>query len=179
MPFAERFPSEIDRLAWKGGIGATDTNLIEVSPQVINILAEWGPLMSGRREPQTFLGIGASGQRREFDLRLSLAEGVSKASSLNGTDPSTVFLYRGETRAVAKRLGIDCARCPGRLIPVIYKVNLDSREGRLLASKFEMRNKDAIYIPDTTSDEIANALTYFEQIESTANDLMLAARRTR
>jgi polysaccharide export outer membrane protein len=96
-----------------------------------------------------------------------------------GTDPSTVFLYRGETREVAKRLGIDCARCPGRVIPVIYKVNLGSREGRLLASKFEMRNKDAIYIPDATSDEIAKALTYFKQIESTANDPMLAARRTR
>jgi polysaccharide biosynthesis/export protein len=44
-------------------------------------------------------------------------------------EPAAVFLYRGETRELAERLGIDCSRFPGPIIPVIYNVNFRNPRG--------------------------------------------------
>ena len=80
-----------------------------------------------------------------FSTRSPVPEGRDR----KGTDlaePAAVFLYRGETREVAERLGIDCSRFPGPIIPVIYNVNFRNPEGYFLATKFQMRNKDVIYV---------------------------------
>jgi polysaccharide export outer membrane protein len=77
---------------------------------------------------------------------------------------------------VAERLGIDCSRFPGPIIPVIYNINLRNPEGYLLATKFQLRNKDVLYIANATSVEIAKALTYFRLVVATANDPIVAAQ---
>jgi polysaccharide export outer membrane protein len=133
------------------------------------------------REPQTFLAFGATGLQGQFNFdawRISLAEGVGKAGGLNDTiaEPSAVFLYRGETREVAERIGVDCSRFPGPIIPVIYNVNLRNPEGYALATKFEMRNKDVIYTANATTVEIAKALQYFRLTIATINDPIVAAQ---
>jgi polysaccharide export outer membrane protein len=142
------------------------------------------------KEPQTFLAFGAmmpsggsliqtGGQGLfTFDAwRLSLAEGVGKAGGLNDAlaEPAGVFLYRGEIREVAERLGIDCSRFPGPIIPVIYNVNLRNPEGYFLATKFQMRNKDVIYVSNATSVEISKALNFFRLTVATVNDPLVAA----
>ena len=132
------------------------------------------------REPQTFVAFGASGQQGQFGFdawRVSLAEAVGKAGGLNDTfaDPASVFLYRGETRDVAKRLGIDCTPFKGPIIPVIYNVNLRDPAGFFLASKFQMRNKDVIYISNSSAVESAKALLYIRLITATVNDPIVAA----
>jgi polysaccharide biosynthesis/export protein len=132
------------------------------------------------REPQTFVAFGAAGQQGQFSFdawRISLAEAVAKAGGLNDTlaEPSAVFLYRGETRAVAERLGIDCSRFPGPIIPVIYNLNLRNADGFSLASKLEVRNKDVLYIANATTVEAAKALQFFRLVVATANDPILAA----
>jgi polysaccharide biosynthesis/export protein len=148
------------------------------------------------REPQTFVVFGAvatfgantvvpglsssPGQGHfSFDAwRLSLAEAVAKAGGLSDTnaDPASVFLYRGETRKVAERLGIDCSRFPGPIIPVIYNVNLRNPEGYFLAQKFLMRSKDVIYLANATTVEIAKVLNYFRLVVGTINDPIVAAQ---
>jgi polysaccharide export outer membrane protein len=80
-------------------------------------------------QPQTYVAFGAAGAQGQFRFdawRISLAEAVGKAGGLADSlaDPASLFLYRGETRQVAERLGIDCARFQGPIIPVIYNVNL-------------------------------------------------------
>ena len=155
------------------------------------------------REPQTFLAFGAagtagvqvitgggagqigqSGQQGQFVFdawRISLAEAIAKAGGLNDTiaEPAAIFLYRGETREVAERLGIDCSRFPGPIIPVIYNLNLRNPEGYFLATKFQMRNKDVLYMANTTTTEIAKVLTYFRLVVATANDPIIAATNWR
>ena len=54
------------------------------------------------REPQTFVGFGASGTQGQFVFdawRISLAEAVAKMNGLNDNlaDPASVFIYRGES----------------------------------------------------------------------------------
>jgi polysaccharide export outer membrane protein len=140
------------------------------------------------REPQTFVAFGAvataggatvGGQGQyNFDAwRLSLAEAVAKAGGLNdnSADPASVFLYRGETRPVAEQLGIDCSKFQGPIIPVIYNANLRDPAGFFLATKFQMRNKDVIYVSNAVSVETSKFLTYLRLILATADDPIIYA----
>jgi polysaccharide export outer membrane protein len=131
-------------------------------------------------QPQTFLAFGATGQQGQFKFeawRLSLAEALGKHQGLNDSraDPSFVFLYRGETREVATRLGIDCNRFEGPIVPVIYHVNLRDPSGYFLAQNFEMRNKDIIYTSNASMVETTKFLTFLRTVMATANDPVLYA----
>jgi polysaccharide export outer membrane protein len=97
------------------------------------------------REPQTFLAFGALGAQQQVPFgtwRISLAE-------------------------TALELGIDCTPFTGALIPVIYNINFRDPAGYFLATNFEMRNKDAIYVSNSVSVEATKAMTYFNTINST------------
>jgi polysaccharide export outer membrane protein len=133
------------------------------------------------REPQNFVAFGASGQQGllPFDAwRISLAEGVAKAGGLNDTqaDPGSVFLYRGETRELAERLGADLQRFPGPIVPVIYLVNFRDPAGYFLATKFQMRNKDVLYVSNAIAVDAAKAMQFFRLTVATVNDPIVAAQ---
>ena len=110
------------------------------------------------REPQTFLAFGALGNQQQIPFgtwRISLAEAVAKAGGLSDgiADPASVFIYRGETREVAEAMGIDCSKFQGPIIPVIYNFNFRNPGSQFLATTFEMRNKDVIYVANSVSVE--------------------------
>jgi polysaccharide export outer membrane protein len=132
------------------------------------------------REAQTFLAFGASGRQGQFPFeawRVSLAEAVAKANGLTDiqADPGSVFLYRGEPRAVAAELGVDVSRFDGPIVPVIYNLDLRDPAGYFLASKFEIRNKDVIYASNAASVEASKFLTYVRLIVGTINDPIVTA----
>jgi len=155
---------------------------------VNNIYVRPGDTIFIYKEPQTFLAFGATGTQvgtltgnnRQFNFdawRISLAEGIAKAGGLVDVqaDPASVFLYRGETREVAQLLGIDCRPYAGPIIPVIYNLNLRDPAGFFLATKFEMRNKDVIYVSNAISVDSSKFLTYLRLIIATAQDPVLFA----
>jgi polysaccharide export outer membrane protein len=124
------------------------------------------------REPQTFLAFGAVGTQQQIPFgawRLSLAEAISKSGGLIDVqaDPASVFLYRGEARDVAEAMGIDCGSYEGPVIPVVYTINLRDPAGYFLASSFEMRNKDILYVSNAFSVESTKFLTYLNSINTT------------
>jgi polysaccharide biosynthesis/export protein len=124
------------------------------------------------REPQTFLSFGAVSTQQQVPFgawRLSLAEAISKSGGLLDVqaDPASVFLYRGEARDVAEAMGIDCKPYEGPVIPVIYTINLRDPAGYFLASSFEMRNKDILYVSNSISVESTKIMTYFNTINTT------------
>ncbi len=132
------------------------------------------------REPQTFLIMGATGSQAQLNFdawRLSLGEALAKGGGLNDNqaDPASVFIYRGETRDVAAALGIDCSRFQGPIIPVIYNLNLRDPAGYFLASKFEMRNKDVVFVSNAMAVETNKALNFFRNVVGTINDPITAA----
>jgi polysaccharide export outer membrane protein len=140
-------------------------------------------------EPQTFVALGALGPgplggspvqgQFKFDAwRISLAEAVGKAGGLNDTlaDPASVFLYRGETREIAKRLGLDITRFEGPLIPVVYNINFRDPGGYFLATKFQMRNKDVIFASNSVAVEQAKVFNYIRLISATVNDPVVAGQ---
>jgi polysaccharide export outer membrane protein len=131
-------------------------------------------------QPQTFVAFGAAGSQGQFTFgawRLSLAEAVGKQGGLNDAlaDPASVFLYRGETREVAAKLGVNCSRFEGPIIPVIYRVNFRDPSGYFLARSFEMRNKDVIFISNSSVVETTKVLTFLRTIMATVNDPIIYA----
>jgi len=140
-----------------------------------NILVHPNDTIYLYREPQTFLTFGALGNQQQIPFgiwRLSLAEAVAKAGGLadGAADPASVFLYRGETREVAEAMGIDCSRFQGPIIPVIYNINFRDPAGYFLATTFEMRNKDVIYVSNSVSVEATKFMSYLRTINATVND---------
>lgn len=131
-------------------------------------------------QPQTFVAFGAAGAQGQFNFaawRLSLAEAVGKQGGLNDgqADPSSVFLYRGETREVAAQLGVDCTKFEGPIIPVIYHVNFRDPSGYFLAQSFEMRNKDVLFSSNSTVVETTKFLNFLRTIMATVNDPIIYA----
>jgi polysaccharide export outer membrane protein len=127
------------------------------------------------REPQTFVVFGASGTQGLFPFdawRLSLAEALAKAGGLQDlqADPASVFLYRGETRELAARLGVNCDRFAGPIIPIVYQMNLRDPAGYFLTTRFQMRSKDVIFVANNPTVDAAKAMNFFRQTLATAND---------
>jgi polysaccharide biosynthesis/export protein len=123
------------------------------------------------REAQTFLTFGAVGAQQQIPFgswRLTLAEAISKAGGLLDAqaDPASVFLYRGEARDVAEALGIDCTPFEGPMIPVVYTINLRDPAGLFLASSFEMRNKDILYVSNAFAVESTKFINYLNTLQS-------------
>jgi polysaccharide export outer membrane protein len=48
----------------------------------------------------------------------------------------------------------------------------------MLATKFQMRNKDVLYVANATSVEISKALNYIRLVVGTVNDPLIAASNT-
>ncbi len=131
-------------------------------------------------QPQTILAFGGTGSQGIFNFeswRMSLAEAIGKAGGLNdgAADASSVFLYRGETVEVARLLGIDVSAYQGPIIPVVYVLDLRNPAGWLLARKFDMRNKDVIYVPNSVVTEATKAMAFIRMAIGTVNDPLVAA----
>ena len=131
-------------------------------------------------QPQTFVAFGAVGSQGQYKFdasRISLAEAVGKQGGLADTqaDPAAVFLYRGETREVARQLGVDVKRFEGPIIPIVYAANLRDPAGYFLAQNFEIRNKDVIYTSNADSVEVTKFLNFLRTIMATVNDPIIYA----
>jgi polysaccharide export outer membrane protein len=145
-----------------------------------NIFVHPYDLLYVYREPQTFLAFGATGAQGQLNFdawRISLAEALAKSGGLNDTlaDPASVFAYRGETRALAEKLGIDTRHFKGPIIPVVYHLNLRDPSAYFLATKFQMRNKDVMYTSNSTAVETAKILQFIRLVTATVNDPIVAA----
>src|SRR3984957_9289014 len=132
------------------------------------------------REPQTFVAFGATGKQGQYSFdawRISLAEAVGKATGLDDTraEPGAVFLYRGEPRPVAEKLGIDVSKYNSPVIPVIYSINFRDPSGYFLAVQMQVRNKDVLYVSNATTVEATKFMNYVRLIVGTVNDPIVAA----
>lgn len=130
--------------------------------------------------PQTFVAFGAAGSQGQYKFdawRITLAEALAKQGGLNDAlaDPSTIFLYRGETRDVARQIGVDVNRFEGPIIPVIYHINLRDPSGYFLAQNVDIRNKDVIYASNASAVETTKFFVFLRTIFATVNDPIIYA----
>ena len=130
------------------------------------------------REQQKFLAFGASGQQGEFNFdawRINLAEAVGKAGGLLDVqaDPASVFLYRLEPRELAEQLGVDVKRFTGEIVPVIFSISFRDPGGYFLATNFQMRNQDVLFVANSPSVDVTKYLSYLNTMIATGNNVIL------
>jgi polysaccharide export outer membrane protein len=114
------------------------------------------------RVQRTFTVFGASGKINEvtFDTpTLNLAEGVARAGGPQDdrADPNAVFLFRFEQPDVASQIGsVPVAGAPAYAPrPVIYRLDMLNPSSYFLAQKFDMHNKDLIYIANARTNQLS------------------------
>jgi polysaccharide export outer membrane protein len=133
-------------------------------------------------EAPTFTALGALNQNVfgfnseiPFDVEtLTLAQAIGKAGGLNDqqSDPKEVYVYRYEDRHFLEKLGVDTTRFTYDRVPTIYRANLRDPSGYLLASGFQMRAKDVMYVANAKVVDYYKLLTL---INNTANTTSSAA----
>jgi len=128
------------------------------------------------RESPTFTALGALNQNVfgfnseiPFDVEtLTLAQAMGKAGGLNDnqSDPSELYVYRYEDRRFLEKMGVDTTKFTLDRVPTIYHVNLRDPAGMLLASAFQMKIKDVMYVANAKVVDYYKLLTL---INNTAN----------
>jgi len=108
------------------------------------------------RESPTFTALGALNQNVfgfnseiPFDVEtLTLAQAMGKAGGLNDNHsyPIDLFVYRYEYFLFLDKMGVDITKFTLDRVPTIYHVNLRDPAGMLLASAFQMKIKDVMYV---------------------------------
>src|ERR1700686_3236769 len=129
------------------------------------------------REAPSFTALGALNQKVfgfnseiPFDVEtLTLAQAMGKAGGLNDnqSDPSELFVYRYEERHFLEKFGVDTTRFAFDRIPTIYHLNLRDPSGYLLASGFQMRSKDIMYIANAKVVDYYKLLTLINNTATT------------
>ncbi|MGJ4931098.1 polysaccharide biosynthesis/export family protein [Bradyrhizobium sp. HKCCYLS2038] len=140
------------------------------------------------RESPTFTALGALNQNVfgfnseiSFDTEtLTLAQAIGKAGGLNDqqSDPAEVFLYRYEERPLLQKLGVNTGRFVYDRIPTIYHINLRDPSGMLLASGFQMRSKDVMYVANAKVVDYYKLLTLINNTAATTSATANAVTNT-
>jgi polysaccharide export outer membrane protein len=131
-------------------------------------------------EAPTFTALGALNQNVfgfnseiPFDVEtLTLAQAIGKAGGLNDqqSDPAEVFVYRYENRHFLEKMGVDTKKFTYDRIPTIYHVNLRDPAGYLLASGFQMRTKDVMFVANARVVDYYKLLTLINNTANTASN---------
>jgi polysaccharide biosynthesis/export protein len=129
-----------------------------------NIYVLPGDVVTVVRDPQTFTAFGATGRSEKiaFDTTgITLEETIAKAGGLNDNkaDPSGVFLLRFEPVPLVAQFVPGYALPPGgNLVPVVYRLNLRDAHSFFLARSFAVKDKDILYIANSSSDQVQKFL---------------------
>ena len=133
------------------------------------------------RESPTIIALGATGVNASipFDVEtLTLSQALGRAGGLidEQSDPAQVFVYRYEERRFLEKLGVDTTRFIYATIPTIYRVNLREPAGLLVASGFQMRSKDVMFVANAKVVDYYKLLTLINSTTSTVRNVNSAIR---
>ena len=132
------------------------------------------------RESPTFTALGALNQNVfgfnseiPFDVEtLTLAQAMGKSGGLNDnqSDPSELYVYRYEDRRYLEKLGVDTRKFTLDRVPTIYHLNLRDPSGMLLASAFQMKIKDVMYVANAKVVDYYKLLLLINNTAATASN---------
>jgi len=131
------------------------------------------------RESPSFTALGALNQNIfgtnteiPFDVEtLTLAQAMGKSGGLNDqqSDPSEIYVYRYEDRRFLEKMGVDTTKFTLDRVPTIYHVNLRDPAGMLLASAFQMKIKDVMYVANAKVVDYYKLLTLISNTAATTS----------
>lgn len=139
-----------------------------------NIYVRPGDVLTLIRDPQTFIAYGATGRNAEipFDADgITLAQALAKAGGLLDyrSDASGVFVFRYVPMNIARALGLNSSLiASGRLTPVVFRLNLRNANNLFVAQRFQIINKDLIYVSNAPITDVQKALSVFNSVMAPA-----------
>jgi polysaccharide export outer membrane protein len=133
------------------------------------------------RESPNIIALGATGVNANvaFDSEtLTLSQALGKAGGLIDTqaDAAQVFVYRFENRDFLSKLGVDTQRFAFADIPTVYHINLRDPSGMLLASGFQMRSKDVMFVANAKVIDYYKLIDFINATTSTVRNVNAASR---
>lgn len=150
-----------------------------------NIVLHPGDALLVSRQPETFTAFGATGRNAQiaFDSgHLNLLQGVAKAGGLddNRADPRGVFLLRREPRPLADAMaGSDEVGGSEPTVPVVYQLDLMRANSYFLASDFQLRDGDVLFVSTAPATELQKFLLLVGLITQPAISAAVTANATK
>ncbi|MBE7730097.1 polysaccharide biosynthesis/export family protein [Komagataeibacter sp. FXV3] len=144
------------RLTRNNRIAEMPLKAIENDPSQ-NILMQPGDRVQLTFTPRSFTVFGASGQvtQTQFTLpTLTMAQAISRVGGPidSRSDPNAVYLFRFENADILHRLGMPIDDS-APTAPVVYKLDMMNPSNYFLAQKFMMRDRDLIYVANSSSNK--------------------------
>lgn len=138
-----------------------------------NIYLRPGDSIVLNREFRSFMALGASGQNGQINFdneTLTLSQAIGKSGGVLDSrgDPTQSFLYRMEPKKLVAEMGYDVTPFITPMVPVIYRVNLREPDGFFLATKFQMRDQDVLFVSNAASVELSKVLQLLQLNGNTA-----------
>ncbi len=162
------------------------TEVVKTPSQDIGLAA--GDVVYLSHEPKVYMVLGATPSpgalggvnNRRFTFeneQMSLAEAISKAGGLDSTrsDPASVFLFRFEPTDLLRREHVNVSKFPYPRAPTVYKVDLATADGFFLADKFQIRDKDVIFVAQAADVDISKFLAIAVAATAAADNAGTAA----
>lgn len=132
-----------------------------------NVRLAPGDRVSLEYRPRRYSVMGALGAVSQAEMgpgSLTLAAALARAGGPNPdtADARSVLVFRFEDPAVARALGLTRPPSP-RGVPVVYRLDLSGANGMFVASDFEIRPDDLVFVPRAGSTELRQ---FFELVQS-------------
>lgn len=188
VPLSPNGDRVLDVIAVAGGIKAPvhetfitvsrDGTSLSVPLQAIlantkeNIYLQPNDVVTVFRAPQSFTAFGATGRNAVvgFDASgLTLEEAIGKAGGLldDRSDPKGVFVLRYEpTELVRSYPSIPQHLLANSVVPVAYRLDMRDPTSLFRARRFQMRDKDILYVSHAPITEVEKIFRIFQTVAS-------------
>ncbi len=140
-----------------------------------NIYMRPGDVITLVRDPQTFLVYGAINGNAEIPFGadyLTLAQALVKPGGLADyrSDARGVFVFRMEQPAIVQALRPESRLAHGEArVPVVYRLDLTNPNSLFMEQRFQIANRDLIYVSNAPSVELQKAVDIFSGIVAPVN----------
>lgn len=120
-------------------------------------------------QPYSFTALGAIGNNAEIPFEgtgLTLAQALGRIGGLQDqrSDPKGVFIFRMEyAEAVDGNGTVSNPRTDVPLVPVVYRVDMKDPAALFLAQRFEIRNRDVLYVSNSPTTDFQKFLGLLSQ----------------
>lgn len=162
-----RLPEEIVVEIHRNGVVFTAPYTAVTTDFAENVRLAPGDRVGLVHRPRRYSMMGALGAVAEAEMgpgRLSLAAALARAGgpSPDTADARSVLVFRFERPEAARALGLAQAATE-RGVPVVYRLDLSAPDGLFVASDFDLRPDDLVFVPRSGSTELRQ---FFELVQS-------------
>lgn len=120
-------------------------------------------------QPYSFTALGGVNHNAEIPFEgtgLSLAQALGRIGGLQDqrSDPKGVFIFRMEyPEAVGNDPILSTPRTDVPTVPVIYRIDMKNPSSLFLAQRFEIRNRDVLYVSNSPTVDLQKFLGLLSQ----------------